>query len=296
MPWFPDFAGAVELARRQTRAAGRVDPIGKYLTALNRGDTHVLETVWPGQVVVHDPHAGEVRGHRQLRRFVHQSQVMLAERHARIETIAATCVSGRAVVELLAELRADGREVAWPVAVVAESPDDRSVEFRTYWSRQPIDGRRNLRSPILPPGADRPGDVVGRYHAALEAGDADAVVDTFASDGYFREPIGPDHIHSGTRELRSFFARCFSAGGGINLQCCVVTDDGVRCAVEYNCVRWGSHDLQPQAGIGVYERGPDGLLAAARVYDDVEAPVDLERAALVGRETLRVDDRQAGEE
>ena len=27
-----------------------------------------------------------------------------------------------------------------------------------------------------------------------------------------------------------------------------------------------------QAGIGVYERGPDGLLAAARGYDDVEAP------------------------
>jgi hypothetical protein len=29
----------------------------------------------------------------------------------------------------------------------------------------------------------------------------------------------------------------------------------------------------PQAGIGIYERGPDGLLAAARVYDDVDAPV-----------------------
>jgi hypothetical protein len=53
-----------------------------------------------------------------------------------------------------------------------------------------------------------------------------------------------------------------------------MTDDGVRCALEYNCVRWGSHDLQPQAGIGVYERGPDGVLAAARVYDDVEAPVE----------------------
>ncbi len=51
-----------------------------------------------------------------------------------------------------------------------------------------------------------------------------------------------------------------------------MTDDGVRCAVEYNCVRWGRHDLPPQAGIGVYERGPDGLLAAARVYDDVEHP------------------------
>ena len=42
----------------------------------------------------------------------------------------------------------------------------------------------------------------------------------------------------------------------------------------YNCVRWGRHDLPPQAGIAVYERGPDGLLAAARAYDDVEAPVE----------------------
>jgi hypothetical protein len=51
-----------------------------------------------------------------------------------------------------------------------------------------------------------------------------------------------------------------------------VTDDGVRCALEYNCVSWGSRALPTQAGMGVYERGPDGLLAAVRVYDDVEAP------------------------
>jgi hypothetical protein len=42
--------------------------------------------------------------------------------------------------------------------------------------------------------------------------------------------------------------------------------------VEYNFVRWGQHDLPPQAGIGVIERGPDGLLAAVRFYDDVAAP------------------------
>jgi ketosteroid isomerase-like protein len=272
MPWFPDFVNAVELARSQTRSAGLADPVSVYFDALNKGDTHALETVWPGEVVIYDPRAGEIRGHRQLRRFVRQNQSFLAERHARIETVASTVVGDRAVVELLAHLAGDGPTVAWPVAVVAESPDDLSVVFRTYCSQWPVDGQRHLRPPILGTGEAHPGDVVGRYQAALDAGDAEAIVDTFAPDGYFREPIGPHDTHRGTPELRSFFTTRFSAGGGIGLQNCMVTDDGVRCALEYNCVRWGSHDLPAQAGIGVYERSPDGLLAAVRIYDDVEAP------------------------
>ena len=273
MPWFPDFISAAELARRQTRAAGQADPVGQYFTALHKGDTRALENVWPGEVVVYDPRAGQIRGHKQLRRFVSANQSWLAERHTRIETVASTCAGGRAVVELLAHLSGDGPELAWPVAVVAESRDDRSVVFRTYCSQWPVDGRRHLRSPILRPGPARLGDVVGRYQAALNAGDADAIVDTFAPDGYYREPIGPPFAHRGTAELRSFFTGCFSAGGGIGQEHCAVTDDGVRCALEFNTLRWGSHDLAPQAGIAVYERGPDGLLAAARVYDDIEGPI-----------------------
>jgi ketosteroid isomerase-like protein len=272
MPWFPDFSSAVELARRQTQAAGRADPVAQYFAALNEGDTHLLETVWPGEVVIHDPRAGEIRGHKQLREFVSVNKALFAKRHARTETLASTVVDGRAVVELVAHLSYDGREVAWPIAVVAESPDDSSVIFRTYCSQWPVDGRRHLRPPILKPGTAHPGGVVGRYQAALDAGDADAVVGTFEPDGYYREPIGPHNAHRGGPELRSFFTTCFSAGGGIGLENCAVTDDGVRCALEYNCVRWGSHDIPPQAGIGVFERGPDGLLAAARVYDDVEGP------------------------
>ena len=145
MPWFPDFTSAVELARRQTRAAGQADPVAQYFTALNHGDTHVLETVWPGEVVIYDPKAGEVRGHKQLRRFVSQNHSWLAERHARIQTVAATVAGGRAVVEMLAHLYADGRELAWPIAVVAESPDEESVVFRTYC--QPVAGRRTAPSP-----------------------------------------------------------------------------------------------------------------------------------------------------
>jgi len=274
MPWFPDFVSAVELARRQTRVAGHADPVAQYFSALQSGATSDLETVWPGEVVIYDPRAAEVRGHRQLRHFVRDSQAMLTQRHATIERVASTSVGRRAVVELLAHLKdIEGHEVAWPLAVVAESPDDLSVVFRTYCSQRPVDGSRHLRPPILRSGDAPSGDVVARFLSALEVGDTETIMSTFATDGYLREPIGPDSTHRGPDELRTYFIECFSGGGGIHLESCAVTDDGVRCALEYNCVRWGSHDVPPQAGIAVFERGPGGLLTAVRYYDDVEAPV-----------------------
>lgn len=274
MPWFPDFVGAVELARRQTQAAGQADPVAQYFNALNTGDARTLEKVWPGEVIVYDPRAGEVRGHRRLRDYVRSNNEWMTERHTYAETVTSTLAGGRAVVEFLLHLTHDGQDLSWPVAVVAESPDERSVVFRTYCSQWPVDGRRHLRPPILEPGRAQPGDVVGRYQAALQAGDTDGAVSTFEPDGYFSGPFGPKYARRGPGALRSFFADCFSAGGGIGLQHCAVTDDGQRCVLEYNCVRWGSHDLPPQAGLAVHERGADGLLAAVRAYDDVEAPFE----------------------
>lgn len=101
-------------------------------------------------------------------------------------------------------------------------------------------------APVLKPGHAHRGDVVGRYQTALNACGAEAIVNSFAPDGYFRESISPHCAHRGTAEPRSFFTMCFSAGGGIGLQHRTVTDDGVRCALEFNCVRWGSHDLPPR--------------------------------------------------
>jgi limonene-1,2-epoxide hydrolase len=276
MPWFPDFVNAVELARRQSRAADQADPVTQYLTGLQQGDTQALETVWPGELVVHDPRAGRVSGHRQLEAFVKRNQDWLAEHHARIETIASTCADGRAVVELLAHVSQGRDDIDWPVAVVAESPGDRSVVFRTYCSQWPMDRQRHVRSPILQPREIGLPTVVARFLGALAAGDAEAAVSVFAPTGYFRESLPTLAAHRGTAELRSFFAQQFSVGGGIALQPCSVTDDGVRCAVEFNCTRWGTHEVPPQAGIGVYERDADGLLAAVRVYDDIESPVPLD--------------------
>ena len=50
MPWFPDFASAAEMARRQTRAAGLADPVAHIAAALCRA------------VAAHDKHEEKV-GH-----------------------------------------------------------------------------------------------------------------------------------------------------------------------------------------------------------------------------------------
>ncbi len=77
----------------------------------------------------------------------------------------------------------------------------------------------------------------------------------------------------GTDALRGMFTTFFGVGGGITLEHCTATEDGTRTALEFNAIRWGSTDMPPQAGIAVYERGPTGRIAEARVYDDVDPPL-----------------------
>jgi len=98
--------------------------------------------------------------------------------------------------------------------------------------------------------------------------DVTAIVNTFEPDGYFREPSGGIYVHRG-REQRRPFMSTILGGGGIQLEHCTVTDDGVVAAIEFIAVQFGPHRLQPQAGLAVYEQGPSGLLHTTRIYDDV---------------------------
>ncbi len=246
----------------------------QYLQALEGGNARELETIWPGTIVIEDPRVGTIRGHRGLREFVGRNRTWLTGLHATTEPLASTSSGRRAVVELVARLDDRGQRISWPIAVVAESPDDRSVLFRTYCSQWPVDGRHHVRPPILEPGEGHLEGVVSRHVAALAAGDVAACVQTFTDSGYLRGSFGPDASHQGTRALDTYYSDCFSAGGGIELECCCVTDDGTRCVVEYNLVRWGRHAMAPQAGLAVFERDPAGLLSAVRIYDDVQPPTD----------------------
>jgi hypothetical protein len=178
-------------------------------------------------------------------------------------------------------LHLDGGEasVDLPVSVAADwVRDGHLTELRVYYSSWPLTARHSNRPPVLQPDPKlRAPDVVGEYQAALAAGDLDAIVDAFETDGYAREPAGGRFIHSGTGALRSFYEQMFSNGGGVALEHCGLIDDGRACALEYNVVQWGKTELPPQAGIAVYVRGETGKLAAARIYDDVSPPIAARR-------------------
>lgn len=225
---------------------------------------------------VDDPQAGRIDGAGAFDAYRVRAQAWLRERGARPRPIATTVDKGRTVGEFEVELTEDHRTFSLPVAIAVEPGAARRDQWiRIYHSQWPLLGHHVVRPPLLARDPSvRESDVVGEYQAALAAGDATRILATFEPDGCFREPAGGEFRVCGTPALTEFFTRFFGAGGGIILEHCTVTEDGTRTALEFNAVRWGGVDLPPQAGIAVYERGPSGKIAEARVYDDVEGPVE----------------------
>jgi len=228
-----------------------------------------------GQHVLNDPRLGHVEGARELRDFVSKMADWLRKRDTLVENVALTRTPIRTVEEVVLHLlRNGGVRVELPVAIVTDRNPDRTLKaIRVYHSMWPLTGSHTVRPPLLPEdprlhAEGAPGD----YQRALAEGDLEGTVTTFEPDGYAREPSGGSYLHRGAEGLRELYAHLFANGGGIPLEHCTLTDDGTRCAIEYNCVRWGVTDIPPQAGVAVYERASSGLLSAARIYDDVDPP------------------------
>jgi hypothetical protein len=273
MIWLPEVG-------RTVYEAARVHGAGAWLAAardaLLAGDPERLLEAFPGGVTIDDPAAGRVEGRSALEAYCRASASWLRERRATTTVIATTIGPDRAVGEFDLRLTEAGRTFELPVAVVVEpNLPHQAVWIRSYHSQWPLLGHHVLRPPLLERDpAVRESDVVGEYQAALGTGDTARIVATFEPDGCFREPAGAEFRVCGTADLTEFYARFFSAGGGIILEHCTSTEDGVRTALEFNAVKWGSVDMPHQAGVAVYERGPSGRIHEARVYDDVQGPVE----------------------
>ncbi len=250
------------------------DPTETYLEAIIGGDSARLLSGFAGEPIIDDPLGGRVRSTADFERFRSERQAWLAERAARVEPLRTTRNDHRTVFEALLHLRLPEHVIALPVAIVGEYAANQRVRaIRVYHSLWPLHGAHRVRAPLL---ARDPTlhvtDVIAEYQDALAAGDVEAIVRAFEPDGYFREPAGGDYIFHGREKLHEFMGHLLGTGG-IGLEHCTVTDDGVACAIEFNAVQFGPHRLEPQAGLAVYERGPSGRLHAARIYDDVNVEV-----------------------
>src|SRR5829696_1997130 len=277
MPWMPEnFSSPIAEARSHRESESANDAI-PYYEGIMANQPEALVRSFAGEPVLDDPRVGYVEGARRLRAFVNGTAEWLGERDAVVENVALTPTPTRTVEEVVLHLLSEegGERVELPVAIVSDRNPDRTLKaIRVYHSMWPLTGEHAVRPPLLPadPALQLPGGVVSDYQRALAEGDLAGIVATFEPDGYAREPSGGAYLHHGSEALREVYAHLFANGGGILLEHCTLTDDGVRCAIEYNCVRWGLTDIPPQAGVAVYERGSSGFLAAARIYDDVAPP------------------------
>ncbi len=238
-------------------------------------NTGRLAGAFTGEARVSHPPAADGKGREAIAQYLEGTHHWLGRQAARWEPVRATVQAARVVQEGVLTLQRQGEEIRLPVAAVADLDGDRIAWLRIYHSMWPLTGEHALRPPLLPA---RPGlllsGAVALYQDALARGDLEGILQAFDPQGCAREPSGGSYTYCGLPALRRFYSALFSSGGGIALEHCTVTDDGTCCAIEYNAVGWGRTRLSPQAGVAVYERGRDGRLIAARIYDDVDPPIE----------------------
>src|SRR5919112_2413227 len=245
MPWMPEvFTTPLAAARRaQDEEARSTNDAVPYFEGILANEPDALVRSFAArQPVLDDPRVGHVEGTRELRAFASGTADWLRERDAVVENVALTRTPARTVEEVALNLLTDdGGRVELPVAIVSDRNPDRTVKvIRVYHSTWPLTGEHRVRPPLLAadPNLHAEG-TPGLYQRALAEGDLEGIVASFEPDGYAGEPSGAAFIHRGTQALYELYGHMFANSGGIELQHCTLTDDGVRCAIEYNCVRWG---------------------------------------------------------
>jgi hypothetical protein len=272
MPWVPELFSARALARLEEKRRQKVVDV-PYFDGLVMGEVDALIGSFAAEPRIQHPLRGTIEGEYEFREFVAAVERWVRDHRATVEDVQRSVLERRGFEEVVVHLESGGERIDLPHGLVADhSPDGRIEELRVYFSTRPLTGHRTARSPLLDadPGLREPVPV-GEYERALAAGDAAAVAAAFEADGYAREPDGAERVHRGGGAIRAFYADQL-AGGGVELEPCVLVEDDDICALEYNAVRHGDGQAAPQAGLTVYERGIGGKLAAARIYDDLAPP------------------------
>ena len=271
MPWLPELFSAPALQHLQDKWERELVTV-PFFDGLMAGELDALVESFAGEPELHHPVRGRIKGVGAFSRFVVQTRTWLSQPGASIEDLDHVV---RAPAWLACEvvLHVEGQRgrVGLPGAIVADKePDGRIDELRMYYSSRPLTGRHATRPPLLQPSPDESlSGVVADYQRALAAGDATR---SWPRSNRMATCATPPAAITST-PVPTVCVRSTSGcarGGGITLEHCGFLEDERAYVLEYNVVRWGDTELPPQAGVAVYDRGPNGKIAAVRLYDDVD--------------------------
>jgi ketosteroid isomerase-like protein len=270
MPWLPELFSAPVLAQFEAKQKRKVVDV-PYFDGLVAGEIEALVDSFAGEPRIYHPLRGEVRGETAFREFVADTELWLGRNEARVEDIQRSVLDRRGFEEVIVHLEDEGRRLDLSHAMVADhSPEGRIEEIRIYFGTRLLTGHPTVRAPLLRADAHlRQPPQVAAYGRALTAGDAAAVAAAFADDASAREPDGPGCVHVGRDQILSFYAGQLDAGG-IELEPCVLVEDGATCALEYNVSsRDGTGAVGKRAGFSVFVLGDREQISRVRIYEEL---------------------------
>ena len=247
-----------------------------YLSTLVQADAETMIRLIGANSIIEDPRFPGNKGESQIREFVTNFQGWIANMSPKTEHLRTTATEHRVMSEDILHVKFSGETWELPVATIVSKDLDRGANrVNIYYTNWPFNkkhsARKNLYNAPLADQAEFEGAILN-YVQSLLSGDLEKIRKSFEPDIYFREASGPPYVHWGRNAVVDYFQGLF-ANGAPMLRDDTVTDDGRTIFMEFSVVGWNGQtrpEERWEAGLAVYERSRDGLMAGIRIYDDVE--------------------------
>lgn len=236
-------------------------------SALFGGDVGTARKLLASARSVDDQRIGRCDGAVGLDKWVQETIAWAQSLKARCSVVASLQSSKRCVVEMSLDITVDEQVVDLPYVLVADIDNEAISALRTYHSTWPYTGSHVFRAPPLTGTSCDPIPAwFQRYVDQVSNAEVDEVLESFAEDGYLREPSGLRWQHRGPEERAKFYGHLKSAPRAtFILNSCL--EDGASVAVEYS---FSYGDTPMVGGVCIMERVAERI-AAVRIADDVGA-------------------------
>jgi hypothetical protein len=258
----------------------------RLIEGLIAGDLPLVRSLYSGPADIDDPFAGhQVDG--GFERMVTEWRPTQGATVESLTTTHSTEADGYVGTELELRLQIGGQLRKLSIVAVSEvAADGNLARTRLYYRRANIDGQQHYRDRMLQDEVDiRFDPVIEKYQKALLERNTGDFLATFADDGYFDGHGGPpDHgeglvdlslgqgmgRYTGQDELYRGIGQMMEIGRAESpkgrLEHVNAFTDGTTTVLEFNILR--PEENRIHAGVACYEVNQDGLMQAARVYDE----------------------------